>query len=366
MTEAQVSGGITLRKAANSALEKVFTASSGVTNETIRKNKAMECLKTIFPHRSIIPVTANDSSSKLVAAVKRKAVAKNVCGKAINGNMLLALSLEYAETLSQPVQSIISLPGAKSSTMHSLLLLFQAYSRVAEEETMRISDTVLAGFEEELDSLVNDQTMPLPDKTINKIFKKLEAKYKDQLRQNLAEIATFDEVMHENDKIEERMRQRFEAKRSTNYSQGYYFSLGLLKQLYKHHFSEASGELLTAEGFKEKWLALASDLCGEAGEQDSQAKWDVFAECFIRLPAEVQARFVNYSKVENEQATDLAAETADTMETEAASTCQSTVPTDLLNQHLQVMSLIEDQIEAVKSGYQERLTESQVKAQQTL
>ena len=76
---------------------------------------------------------------------------KTVCGKALNGNMLLALSLEYAETLSQPQNNNLNLPGAnKGSNMHSLILLFHAFSRVSEEETMRISDTVLADFEQEL------------------------------------------------------------------------------------------------------------------------------------------------------------------------------------------------------------------------
>lgn len=35
--------------------------------------------------------------------------------------------------------------------MHSLVLLFQCYGRVAEEETMRISDTVMAEFDRELE-----------------------------------------------------------------------------------------------------------------------------------------------------------------------------------------------------------------------
>ena len=65
--------------------------------------------------------------------------------------MLLALSLEYAETLSQPQNTNLNLPGAnKGANMHSLILLFHAFSRVSEEETMRISDTVLADFEQEL------------------------------------------------------------------------------------------------------------------------------------------------------------------------------------------------------------------------
>lgn len=68
----------------------------------------MECLKNLFPHRSILSVasTATEDAqttkdlARLVSTIKRKVNHKLVCGRAINGNMLLALSLEYAETLS--------------------------------------------------------------------------------------------------------------------------------------------------------------------------------------------------------------------------------------------------------------------------
>ena len=170
--------------------------------------------------------------ARIVTTIKRKAAFKAVCGKALNGNMLLALSLEYAETLSQPAQGALGLPAGKGSTMHSLIPLFQAFSRVSEEETMRIADTVLGDFEDELNSQVNLESMPLADKALNKACKKLELKYKARLRHDLAEIATFDEVMAESDKIDERMRQMFEVKRNENYSQAYYFSVGLMKLLY--------------------------------------------------------------------------------------------------------------------------------------
>ena len=104
LTEAQVQEGVSQRKAANMALEKAFVSCCGVTNETIRKNKTMDCLKNMFPHRSILSVAAESQATKdmarIVSTIKRKATPKSVCGKAINGNMLLALSLEYAETLS--------------------------------------------------------------------------------------------------------------------------------------------------------------------------------------------------------------------------------------------------------------------------
>ena len=58
--------------------------------------------------------------------------------------------------------------------MHSLILLFQAFSRVSEEETLRIADTVLAEFQDELNAAVNQDTMPLSEKTLKKTFKRLE------------------------------------------------------------------------------------------------------------------------------------------------------------------------------------------------
>ena len=77
-----------------------------------------------------MPVSAGDPQqeakdvSRLISVIKRRAVHKQVCGKALNANMLLALSLEYAETLSQPTQGSSLMPGMKGSTMHSLILLF--------------------------------------------------------------------------------------------------------------------------------------------------------------------------------------------------------------------------------------------------
>ena len=53
---------------------------------------------------SIAPLSDEGQQGKdlarLVSTIKRKATFKAVCGKALNGNMLLAISLEYAETLS--------------------------------------------------------------------------------------------------------------------------------------------------------------------------------------------------------------------------------------------------------------------------
>ena len=58
LSDDQVQEGVTQRKAAKQSMETAFTPASGINNETIRKNKAMECLKTIFPHRSVLSITA--------------------------------------------------------------------------------------------------------------------------------------------------------------------------------------------------------------------------------------------------------------------------------------------------------------------
>ena len=110
------------RKGAKKVLENTFTKVSGATNDVLRRNKVMECLKTIFPYKTAFAIESpqefpdgtslsdvewdqlsdeyKTSMNRLVNSVKKNVNHKVVCGKAINGNMLLALSLEYAETLS--------------------------------------------------------------------------------------------------------------------------------------------------------------------------------------------------------------------------------------------------------------------------
>ena len=42
------------RKGAKKVLESTFTKASGATNDVLRRNKVMECLKTIFPHKTAL------------------------------------------------------------------------------------------------------------------------------------------------------------------------------------------------------------------------------------------------------------------------------------------------------------------------
>lgn len=51
------------RKGAKKILEQVFTKQSGATNDVLRRNKVMECLKTLFPHRTAFTIAKPESFS---------------------------------------------------------------------------------------------------------------------------------------------------------------------------------------------------------------------------------------------------------------------------------------------------------------
>lgn len=74
--------------------------------------------------------------------------------------------------------------------------------------------------------------MPVSQKSFDKIVSKLHLKTRQVLRTGLSELLKFDEVLYECERFEQRVDILVEEKRSQNYSQGYYFSIGLLKQLY--------------------------------------------------------------------------------------------------------------------------------------
>ena len=50
-------------KIANQVLQQTFTPSSGVTNDTIRRNKITECLKNIFSHRVAYAVPCREAAA---------------------------------------------------------------------------------------------------------------------------------------------------------------------------------------------------------------------------------------------------------------------------------------------------------------
>ena len=60
--------------------------------------------------------------------------------------------------------------------------------------------------------------MPLQNKQFKKIVKKLDAKVRLQLRLGLAELLTFEEVLYECERFEQRIEMLVEDKRVQNYS----------------------------------------------------------------------------------------------------------------------------------------------------
>ena len=111
---------ISKRKEARKILETCFKPNNGVTSESMRKNKVIECFNNIFSHKDCFAIkrpaaedvsgeqfTSTDldeefkrDASRFVRSIKKSIQAKQICGKVLNGKMLLGLSLEYAETLS--------------------------------------------------------------------------------------------------------------------------------------------------------------------------------------------------------------------------------------------------------------------------
>jgi hypothetical protein len=111
---------ISKRKEARKILESCFKPNNGVTSDSMRKNKVIECFNNIFSHkdcfamkrpaaedvsRDQIPSTDLDEefkrdAARFVRSIKKSVQAKAICGKVLNGKMLLGLALEYAETLS--------------------------------------------------------------------------------------------------------------------------------------------------------------------------------------------------------------------------------------------------------------------------
>jgi hypothetical protein len=128
------------QKLATQLMTHTLTPTTGVNSDTIRRNKAMECLKNIFTHRQAFAIPAPQEGeeashkaylTKLSSTIKRKAPYKQIHGKALNGNMVMSLALEFAETLSQPPTTQ---PGSTRQMPAPVLPILQAFQKVAEEE----------------------------------------------------------------------------------------------------------------------------------------------------------------------------------------------------------------------------------------
>ena len=172
------------------------------------------------------------------------------------------------------------------------------------------------------------------------------------LKTSLSEIATFQEVLTQSDQLESKMKDIFEQKRQENYSAGYFFSVGLLQQLKEKYFiSQEEEEPVSSQALIKRWNHLADDFRHRSGD-DFIAKWDVFAECLIRLPS--NRRFVEYHKVEIEQVNEMSEE-VDTLESQ-----KSGVPKYILEKEIQILPMIEEQIETRKMNLEEERVQHEI------
>ena len=109
----QIDPGMTARD----CIEEAFKPTQGVSTEILKRNKALEQLKTLLQKKSCYSEQGffNEFSSSIKL--------KSVLGKSLNNQMFLGLALQYCEALS----------GHKPS----LNTLQTAIIRVSDEETVR-------------------------------------------------------------------------------------------------------------------------------------------------------------------------------------------------------------------------------------
>ena len=119
-------------------------------------------------------------------------------------------------------------------------------------------------------------------------------------------------------------------------------------------------EATTAESLQSDWMEFINLFQSEGGE-DGEAKWDVFAECFLRLQIDEQYRFVDYSQVESEQVKDLADE-ADTL----ASQANTKLSQEMIDQQIETFKMAAVQMDKIKDGLQEQLVLDQLAGQRVL
>jgi len=190
--------------AARKQLESALKPLAGVSSEAIRKNKIAECLKHLFKYQDSFAVPKrgesdfNAEEARVCAQVKRKAQYKRVCGKPLNGKMLLSLAIEYAETLSALGLKSMQVPVPLAS-------LTQAIFRITDEETVRQGDEAYEQFKQALENEINDETMPLSDKQFKKIVKRISRETGKKLRYGLCEILKFEEVLYECERFNQRV-----------------------------------------------------------------------------------------------------------------------------------------------------------------
>jgi hypothetical protein len=108
--------------------------------------------------------------------------------------MLIGLVMEYIECLENFSTKIVKVD-------ENLPNLLQAITRVSDEESARLSDKAYRDFSKELDIELSLEVMPLSSIKLESIFTTLQRKYRSQLRTNLAELLSFDQVLEESDRF---------------------------------------------------------------------------------------------------------------------------------------------------------------------
>jgi len=101
-----------------------------------------------------------------------------------------------------------------------------------------------------------------------------------------------------------------------------------------------------------RWRELTTNFRHNSGD-DFQSKWDVYAECLIRIQA--NERFVNYSNIDIE-------ETAQEIDAIDEYAQKKGIPQEMLDNQIQILPLIEEQIENNKTALQEELVSKQIAA----
>ena len=109
-------------------------------------------------------------------------------------------------------------------------------------------------------------------------------------------------------------------------------------------------EVTDSDSLYKSWMDFISLFQQEGGE-DHISKWDVFAECFIRLSIEERSRFIDYSLVENEQIVDMGDED-DTMGNEGQS---NQVSQQMIDKQIQIFNLASEQMDIIRNKMQEEL-----------
>lgn len=106
VSEEDLKAGLSRRAAAKKLLETSLKPLQGISSEAIRKNKVIECIKTICTQLESFTTPKPEEADyqteqiRVCTQIKKLVQHKKVCGKPLNAKMLLSLALEYTETLS--------------------------------------------------------------------------------------------------------------------------------------------------------------------------------------------------------------------------------------------------------------------------